>query len=304
MKRSWQSYLINAILRLTVKKRLPLDAGLENMCNKFTKIDARLSKPPADLSIDHLNMGPVQGERLRTSGSRDDRVLYYLHGGGFAMGIFGSHREMVASWCTSMSCVAFLPDYRLTPQHPFPAAPEDCMAGYRWLLEQNIDARNIVVAGDSAGGCLSLALIQDIRDAGLPLPAAAILLSPAADLTMSGESILFNERKDPMFHLQALLMMRNAYVSEQQISDPLASPLFGDFAGLPPLKILVGSTEMLLSDAQRVAQRAKDASIDVQLDVWQGMPHVFPVIRMLPESELALKEIRHWLDQHSVWMHS
>ncbi len=136
------------------------------------------------------------------------------------------------------------------------------------------------------------------------MPAAAVLLSPAADLTMSGDSVAHFERKDPMFHWQTLLLMRNAYASGPSMAEPGASPLFGDFAGLPPLKILVGSTEMLRSDAERVAARAEAAGVSVELDVWNGMPHVFPAIRALPESDAALSDIQDWLSRVGVWTDS
>jgi acetyl esterase/lipase len=301
MKRSWQSYLVNALLRLTAKKPVPVSDSVDKMRAKISRIDAWISSKPADLEIGNVDMDGVPGESLRVSQSRSDRILFYIHGGGFLMGILGSHREMLASWCRELGCTAYLPDYRLAPEHPFPAAPSDCIAAYRWLLDQGIDAREVVVAGDSAGGCLALGLVQGINSAGLPKPAAAVLLSPAGDLTLSGDSFVYNERKDPMFHMQTLVTMRNAYVRERRVVDPAASPLFGDFEGLPPLFAIAGSTEMLLSESERIVERAKEAGVDARLDVWRGMPHVFPAFRWLPESKRALVDIRDWLVGKELW---
>jgi monoterpene epsilon-lactone hydrolase len=304
MKRSWQSYLVNALLRLTVKKRVPVADAVGKMRGKIDRIDSRLSSTPADLSIEAVDMAGVPGEILRVPQSRGDRILYYIHGGGFVMGALGSHREMLASWCRELGCTAYLPDYRLAPEHPFPAAPQDCIAAYRWLLDQGGDASRFVVAGDSAGGCLSLGLLQGINASGLPRPAGAVLLSPAGDLTLSGESFLYNERRDPMFHMQTLVTMRNAYVRELAVVDPCASPLFGNFDELPPLLILVGSTEMLLSESERIVERAQEARVDARLDVWRGMPHVFPAIRWLPESKQAIVDIADWIAEKGVWPES
>jgi acetyl esterase/lipase len=301
MTRSWQSYLVNALLRLTVKKRVPVEDAVFRMRTKVSRIDSLISSKPADLETEIVDMDGVPGEISRVPQSQSDRILFYIHGGGFVMGILGAHREMLASWCHELGCTAYLPDYRLAPEHPFPAAPTDCISAYRWLLEQGIDASRIVVAGDSAGGCLSLGLVQGINAAGLPKPAAAILLSPAGDLTLSGESFIYNERKDPMFHMQTLVTMRNAYVRGQAVVDSAASPLFGNFQGLPPLFAIAGSTEMLLSESERIIERAKMAKVDARLDIWRGMPHVFPAIRILPESKRALVDIRDWLADRKIW---
>ena len=247
-------------------------------------------------------MASLGCDRISVPVSRDDRIIYYLHGGGFVMALPNAQTAMISRWCSVFESTAYMPDYRLAPEHPYPAAPDDCLAGYRWLLEDGASPSNIVMVGDSAGGCLSLVTLQRIQEEELPMPACTVLLSPLADLTMSGETFISNERKDPMFTMQALLLMRNAYATEQAVTEPAASPLFGEFTGLPPLKILVGGTEMLLSDSLRVADRARDSGVAVELDIWPDMPHVFPAVLWLPESKAATNAIAEFVGKHTDWM--
>lgn len=301
MKRSWQSYVINGILRLTIKRRLPVNRSIAHMRTRFLKIDARFSRQPKRATIETVDMNGLPGEVIRTPESRDDRVLLYLHGGGFVLPALGAHREMLGNWCRALGCTVYLPDYRLAPENPYPAAPNDCLHAYRWLLASGIDPARIVTAGDSAGGALTLALMHGLRDAGLPMPAALVLVSPASDMTMSGRSAIVNEKRDPMFCMQVLLMMRQAYATELQVVEPLASPLFGSMAGLPPMMITVGSTEMMLSDSERVAERVADAGGDARLAVWHGLPHAFPVMALLPEARRVIDDIGDFLADRSVW---
>ena len=246
-------------------------------------------------------MAGLASDRINVPASRDNRIIYYLHGGGFVVALPNAQTAMISRWCSVLESTAYMPDYRLAPEQPYPAAPDDCLNGYRWLLEQDVAPSNIVIAGDSAGGCLSLVTLQQIREQDLPMPACSVLLSPVADLTLSGDTLVTNERKDPMFTMQALLLMRNAYVREQAVTDAVASPLFGDFTGLPPLKIVVGSTEMLLSESLRVADKARASGVEVELDVWPGMPHVFPAVPWLPESKAATGAIARFIGRYTGW---
>jgi hypothetical protein len=178
--------------------------------------------------------------------------------------------------------------YRLAPEHLYPAALDDCMAAYRWLLDQGVDASRIVVAGDSAGGNLTLALLLRARDEGLPLPAGAVALSPVTDLTFSGDSVRRNDGIDDMFSADLMDALVPAYLPQRELcSHPHVSPLFGDFTGMPPLLLIAGSTELLLDDSVRVALRCPGA----QLLVWHGMPHVFPGFDFLPEAREATQRI-------------
>ncbi len=224
-----------------------------------------------------------------------------MHGGGFFLGILAAHRDLLSRWCRSMRCVAYVPDYRLSPEHSYPEPQEDVYRAYRAMLDSGISAQNLVLGGESAGACLCLNLLQRLQREHLPMPRCALLTSVAADMTVSGDSAITNIRKDPMFSMRSLLVMRNAHVHGPTIAEPGASPLFGNFAGLPPLKLFVGSTEILLSDSQRVADAARRAGVEVDLEIWHGMPHAFPLMSVLPESHTAERSACDFVARHAGW---
>jgi acetyl esterase/lipase len=184
-----------------------------------------------------------------------------------------------------------LPDYRLAPEHPFPAAIDDCLAAYRWLLEQGCADRPLAVAGDSAGGSLTLVTLMRARDLMLPMPGCAVLLSPSTDLTLSAPSAKYNADADPMFASEAGDLLPPLYCPDQDRANPLVSPLFGSWNGLPPLLFHAGSTEMLLDDSVRAHDRARQAGVVAEIEVWREMPHVFHVFGWLPEANLALHQV-------------
>lgn len=204
-----------------------------------------------------------------------ERTVLYLHGGGYVMGGFASHRKLAAAIAVASSSRVWLPDYRLAPEHPFPAALKDAMAVYSRLLSQGQDPSQLFVAGDSAGGGLGLALALALRDAGLPLPAGLVLLSPWVDLSLSGPSISSHAQRDPMLNPSWLRASSEAYRSGMSERDPACSPLFADMAGLPPTLIQVGSEEILLSDAQHLAARMQEAGVDCDQQSFEGLWHVF-----------------------------
>jgi len=251
------------------------------------RVDA-LGRQLADVRTEPVTAGAAPAVWIDVKGVRQDRVLLYLHGGAFIAETPMFHGALVARICRECRARGLMPSYRLAPEHRYPAALDDCVAAYRWLLGQGHDASRIVVAGDSAGGNLTLALLLRLRDEGLPLPAGAVALSPVADLTFSGESIRRNDGVDDMFRADMMDAMVPVYLAQRDLrTHPHVSPLFGDFAGMPPLLLVVGSTELLLDDSVRVAQRCPGA----QLLVWDGMPHVFPGFDFLPEAREATKRI-------------
>jgi acetyl esterase/lipase len=300
LRQSWQSRVFNTWLRLFAKRRHPPDGGIFDMRRRIARLDAAFARRNST-STERLTMAGLNCDRISVAASHNDRIIYYLHGGGFVMALPNAQTAMISRWCSVFGSTAYMPDYRLAPEHPYPAAPNDCLTGYRWLLENGASPSNIVMVGDSAGGCLTLVTLQRIREQDLPMPACSVLLSPVADLTMCGQTFVSNERKDPMFTMQALLLMRNAYATEQSVTEPAASPLFGDFDGLPPMKILAGGTEMLLSDSLRVADKARASGVDVELDIWPKMPHVFPAVLWLPESRAATNAIAKFVAKHAGW---
>ena len=226
-------------------------------------------------------------------------VILYLHGGGWTLGWYQSHRWLVANLCQAAGCRALAVDYRLAPENPFPAALDDCLTVYRWLLKSGTPAEQIVIAGDSAGGNLTLTTLMVLRDAGDPLPAAAVCISPMTDLAGTGES--FNTRKDAMLTTRTALFFARQYYGDQDPRLPLISPHYGDLSGLPPLLIHVGEDEILLSDAQRLVIKAAAAGVDARLIIWPGMWHVWHVFApFLPEAQQAVKAIGAFLQEKRV----
>jgi acetyl esterase/lipase len=249
-----------------------------------------LFKPPPSVTIEPDTIGGVPGEWLTPPDSSSPGMILYLHGGAWVLGWTNLHRRMVAHLCIASGCRALAVDYRLAPEHPFPAALDDCLAAYRGLMRSGIPPSGLVVAGDSAGGTLTLALLIALRDAGEPLPAAAVCLSPATDLEGTGES--FRSIKDPTLTPEFVLRMRRLYIGSHDPRSPLLSPLQGDLRGLPSLLIHAGGGELLLSDAQRLAEKARAAGVPVELVVWPAMWHVWHLwIPALPEARRAIAEI-------------
>ncbi len=251
--------------------------------------------PPA-VRREALTADGVRCEWLIPDNSPSDRILLYLHGGGFVFGQTAPHVEMVAYLCQRMGMRALLVDYRLAPQHPFPAALDDCLTAYRWLLSQGFSARSVVVAGDSAGGNFTLAMLMTLRDNGEPLPAAAACLSPAGDLTAERNSS--EAYYDPLLPAKARRFYCRAYVGSNDPRDPLISPVFGDFRGLPPLLIHAGEDELLRDDALRIEKAAKTAGVDVRVRIFPRMWHVWQVFLSLPQSIESLDEIAAFLQAH------
>jgi acetyl esterase/lipase len=208
-------------------------------------------------------------------GAADDAALFYLHGGAYVAGSAQGYRGLAAELGRAAGVRLFSADYRLAPEHPFPAAVDDGVAAYRALLDRGFDPSRLVVAGDSAGGGLTLAVLVALRDGGAPLPAAALLISPWADLGCDSESIAAKAVEDPALTAESLRASAARYLAGTDPRHPLASPCFADLTGLPPLLIQVGSAEILLDDAVRVARAAGAAGVDVRLEIWPQMIHVW-----------------------------
>ena len=220
------------------------------------------------------------------------RVLLYFHGGGYVLGSIATHRGLVARIARVAGIRGLALDYRLAPEHPFPAAVEDATAAYRFLLEEGIAPEGIAIGGDSAGGGLTFATLVALRDSGTPLPAAAIALSPWVDLEGSGESMDSKAEADPMVGREGLLAMARLYLGDADPKTPTASPLHADLAGLPPLYVQVGTAETLLDDATRIAERARAASVQIELEPFEDLVHVFQAFAPhVPESLEAIEKL-------------
>lgn len=250
-----------------------------------------ISRPPRGTQVTRLEMNGVPARRYRTPASGNGRSLLFLHGGAYVLGGPVSHGGLAARLGQAAGADAYLPDYRLAPEHPYPAALEDALAAYRWLLQQE-PASGIVIAGDSAGGNLALATAMAIRDAGLPQPAALALISPWLDLGHGGASITSRAARDPMLSPAWLRACARHYAGKLALDDPRLSPLFGALENLPPMLVHVGSEEVVLSDSERLAESAGVAGVDLELRVFNGMWHDFQLhAGLLADADESIAEL-------------
>jgi len=239
-----------------------------------------------------VDAGGVPAFWVDVDGAATDRVLLYVHGGGYVIGSAAYYNQFAGHLAKASGARVLNVDYRLAPEHPHPAPVEDATAAYRWLLDQGIEPGHIAISGDSAGGGLTLATLMSLRDAGTPLPAAGVPISPWADMEATGETMVSNAANDVLVQKEGIAGMAEAFIGAGSPTDPLASPLHGDYRGIPPLYIVVGGAETLLDDARRVADKAKAAGVDLALDVFPEMQHVFPIgVGNVPESDDAVARI-------------
>ncbi len=247
---------------------------------------------PADVKVERVSAPAAPAEWLRPPSAEPGRVVLYLHGGGYVIGSPRSHRHLAAAIASASHASALLLDYRLAPEHPYPAAVDDATAAYRWLLDQGIAPGRIVIAGDSAGGGLTVATLLALREARVPLPAGGVCISPWVDLTCGGASYATKADADPIVRRAGVEQMAQAYLGATPPRTPLASPLFADLRGLPPLLIHVGTDEVLLDDAVQLAARARAAGVDATLEIYERMIHVWHwFLPMLDEAQTAVDAI-------------
>jgi epsilon-lactone hydrolase len=284
---------------LEMIRAVPRDptASVERMRGAMEKVSEHVAR---DVKCEAVSAGGVPAEWIVPPNAANDRVILYLHGGGYVMGSINTHRAMVARIARASQARALAIDYRMGPEHPFPAAVEDATAAYRWLLAQGYKPGKIVISGDSAGGGLTLATLIALRDAGTALPAAAVPISPWADLEGTGASVKTRAATDPMVDQAGLLRMAKMYAGDQDPKNPLISPIHADYRGVPPMLIHVGDAEILLDDSTRVADRAKAAGVKVELEAWPEMFHVWHVFaKILPEGQQAIDRIGSYVLEHT-----
>src|SRR5258705_2631613 len=230
---------------------------------------------PAGRVREPLEVNGVPAEWVSARGAAADRAVLYLHGGGYVLGSIGTHRELAARISAASGARCLVIDYRMGPEHRFPAAVDDAVSTYRWLLDAGYAPERLAIAGDSAGGGLTMATLIALRDQKLPLPATGVCLSPWVDLAGEGESMTTKEAVDPMVTRGPLLALAKHYLGGADAKTPLASPLWADLRGLPPLLIHVGTSETLLDDSTRLAERARKAGVEADLEAWTEMIHVW-----------------------------
>lgn len=266
---------------------------VEKARGHFEKIASTFLVRAFGVEIEQSQIAGVDVDWLRPKKARTDKVILYLHGGAYVIGSPRTHRQLVSHLARKAGVTAVLPDYRLAPEHPFPAGLDDAVAVYRGLLESGFKPEDIIISGDSAGGGLTAATLLTLRHVGVPMPAAAVLLSPFLDVTGSGESATSRADRDPWFDIADLQVVARYYCPDEgEWRNPLVSPVFANVAGLPPMLIQVGDDEILLSDSTRFAEKLESAGGDVELEIWPHMWHVFQMfIGKMPEARAAVGKI-------------
>ncbi|KAF1017103.1 MAG: Monoterpene epsilon-lactone hydrolase [Stenotrophomonas maltophilia] len=253
---------------------------------------------PAGVRCHAVDMGGVPGQVVVPDALQSERVLLYFHGGGYVGGSPTGYRGLAGHFAQQLGAAVYLPDYRLAPEHPFPAAIDDGLASYRWLLAQGHAPEDITFAGDSAGGAMVVSVMVRARNAGLPLPAGGAALSPWANLAHTGASIDTRDGLDPQASRQGLTLLAKAFLNDALPTDPDASPVFADVRGLPPILVQIGENEVMLSDAMRLATHLGENRVRVSLEVWPGMFHVWHLFAaILPEGMQAVRNAALFLEQ-------
>jgi epsilon-lactone hydrolase len=258
---------------------------------RYEKMGAFLGGAP-DAKCEKVDADGVPAEWVAAPGIDGTRAILYLHGGGYVIGSINTHRRLAYDLSAASGARVLVIDYRLAPEHPFPAAIDDATAAWRWLMQQGFSTGKLAIAGDSAGGGLTIATLVNLRDKKLGLPGCAVAISPWVDLEGLGNSITARAAQDPMVQKNGLLQMAALYLNGQDAKAPLAAPLHAELKGLPPILVQVGSAETLLDDATRIAEKLHTAGVDVTLAVWPNMLHVFPFFApILSEGRDGCREI-------------
>jgi epsilon-lactone hydrolase len=300
---SWQAHLTAAGIRLFFKRET---SGEEAEMVRFWR--SRLKPPPKFLRpslpegarVEPVTTASMKGEWIKPGG-QPDSVIVYLHGGGYVAGSPLTHRGFTMALARNTGANVFALDYRLAPEHRFPAAVEDTVACYEWLLSQGVRPEQIVIGGDSAGGGLTIAALLALRDQGRKLPAAAFCLSPWTDLNGHGSTIRANDLRDAMFYGRNVAELGKVYAGATPLDSPLVSPIHADLRGLPPLRIYASECEILLDDSIRLAERARSQGVTVDLQVWKDMVHVWPVFigYGLPEAQAVVAELADFIQKNT-----
>ncbi|MBI1328574.1 MAG: alpha/beta hydrolase fold domain-containing protein [Alphaproteobacteria bacterium] len=288
---SWQSALLSRLQRIARPKTAGLDTDTGELRRQYNYLTGRFGQILPDATFEPAQVGPIKGEWVRADASSSHRLILYFHGGGYVSGSPETHRPLVARLCQASQAVAFVPSYRLAPEFAFPAALRDGIDAYRHLLNRKVAPKSIVLAGDGAGGGLVFSCLLAIRNAGLPMPAAGVAMSPWADLSLSGWSMLQNARNDAALNWELLFVSARSYLKKTSPADPYASPVFANFHDFPPIMVHAGSLELLRDDASRLGDRAAEAGVPVSVEIYDGMQHVFQASSYVPEARISLSRL-------------
>jgi epsilon-lactone hydrolase len=289
---SVRAELVRLGARQLIKYRSRNDVTIEQLRQRAAAFARLVPMPPAHTQMHEVIADGLKACHITTPASQSDRCILFLHGGGYIIGSPSLYRHFTWRLATATCARVLSLDYRLAPEHPFPAALDDAVRGYKWVLANGVGPERVAVIGDSAGGGLALALLLRLRDQGIRLPAAVVTLSPWTDLALTGASLALNATVDPMVNVAQMRRVVGYYLDGADPRLPYASPLYADPAGLPPTLIQVGSDEVLRDDAVRMAERLRAAGCRVRLEIWPRMPHVWHLfVPLLPEARRAIEDI-------------
>jgi acetyl esterase/lipase len=288
---SWQIALSARLARMIKPRVTPATVELADLRRQYDYMTERYGALAQDAIIERAQLGAVRGEWMRVDETQPQRLVLYLHGGGYISGSPETHRPLVARLCKAAGAAALSLSYRLAPEYPFPAGLRDAMDAYRFLVNKGFPPQSIVLAGDGSGGGLAFATLLAIRNAGLAMPAGCIAMSPWADVTLSGWSMLQNSRNDVVLSWEMLFVSARHYLKGANPADPYASPVFGSFRDFPPIMVHAGSLELLRDDAARIGEKAAEANVPVSVEIYDGMHHVFQAYPHAPEAKVSLSRI-------------
>jgi monoterpene epsilon-lactone hydrolase len=275
----------------------PFDTPLPELRAGYDRELAR-NLPPEGVTVAQVDMDGVSAALVTPDVVKDERTMLYIHGGGYVSGGPAAYHGIAGHYARMLGARVYVPDYRLAPEHPFPAALDDAVIAYKWLVNGVVDARKIVLAGDSAGGSMVVSLMVRARNAGVPLPVAGVAISPWANLEMTGASYMTREGIDPLCTREFLVRMARVALGGTRPNDPDVSPVFADVRGLPPILVQIGESEVMLSDAIRLATHLAENCVRTSLEVWPGMFHVWPMFAgILPDGMQALESGSFFLDR-------
>jgi len=273
---SWQSALFARLTRIARPRAAGLEGDIDELRRQYDYLSDRFGPIPPDVTFEAGQVGPVKGEWVKPAEIATRRLVLYFHGGGYVAGSPETHRPLIARLCLAAQA---------------PACLRDGIDAYRYLVQRGVPPASIVIAGDGSGGGLSFALLLAIRNAGLPLPAACAAMSPWADLSLSGWSMLQNAANDAALSWDLLFLSARHYLKKNNPTDPYASPVFAKFTGFPPVMVHAGSLELLRDDASRIGERAAEAGVPVSVEIYDGMQHVFQASAYVPEARVSLTRI-------------
>ncbi len=286
----WQTYLPGRVTR-HLQPRVNRLTPVTELRSRYDSIFVGLGAAGSDVSVEPAQLGGVKGEWVTIADAMPKRLILYLHGGGFIAGSPENHRSLVARLCRAGNCAAFSVGYRLAPEFPFPAGLRDGVDAYRFLIGKGFPPRSIILAGNEAGGGLAFSTLMAIRNGGMPVPAGIVAISPWADLTLSGWSIMQNADSDSLLSWDVLFVSARHYLKGGSGADPYASPVYGNLRDFPPVMVHAGSREILRDDASRLGELAAAANIPVSVEVYEGMQHLFQGLSTGQDGRISINRI-------------